>query len=186
MLSINIEYTRQASYVDIIKSRWDTAVFCSNSPSSRRLFLWGKSNRAYERKISNLWKISMSYLGVTTVPPNGKFSATMYAQTGEMTIYAQTSLRAIIHECGHAQDYARGIRNVGFTSSDTWKQAVKRSTCRATNYGRDSGSIVEEYAEDMMIYTYNKFRGNRYLALNPACLKPELQALETYTRSLSG
>ena len=51
------------------------------------------------------------------------FSAQTFGQTGQMQVFTKTSTRVVIHEAGHAQDVAAGIKNSGFTSTNTWKQA---------------------------------------------------------------
>ena len=57
--------------------------------------------------------------------------AQTFAQSGQMQVFRKTATRSVIHEAAHAQDYAAGIKNSAFTSSDAWKQ-VNTDQCIIT------------------------------------------------------
>ena len=129
------------------------------------------------------------HAGVTSAISTSKTSgaaAVTYTDAGQIQVFGKTRTRTLVHEAGHAQDRAAGVRATGFTSTDAWKMAVQSSSCKATTYSGTPGvGSGEEYAEDIMIFTYNLYRGNRFPAFDTKCLDPELQAISSNADSLS-
>lgn len=119
-----------------------------------------------------------------SVPSSGNgAAATMVPTTGQMAVYGQTRARTLVHESGHAQDRAAGLRNSAFTDSSTWKDADAKSSCKATTYSSTAGT-GEEYAEVVMILAHNYYNNGKYPAIDTKCLDPELSAIDKYTRDL--